>query len=220
MRKKTTIKLLTFFLFAVLTIDIYAVITSNKPLEIIFKPLLITILAIIYLLSVKKPSFLYLSALLFSFWGDVLLLFKEKYFVIGLISFLIAHLFFIKLTSTFFRKAVFIDYLKSSVPFVLFFSGIIFLVKDNLGEMLIPIVVYGVVISLFGTLTLVNYLKDKSKENIVLLLGAIIFILSDSFIALNSFHISSLFYTLSIMATYTLAQYLICSSVVKKQLVS
>lgn len=217
MKSKNKITLASVFFLLVSIIDVYAVITNKRDLEMIFKPLVVTSLAILYLVSVKKASFWFLSALFFCFWGDVLLLFKQKFFVFGLASFLVGHIFYIKIVAGFLTKTSINKIVVSAIPFVLFFSGIVFLIKDNLGAMFVPVIGYGVIISVFGTVCLLNYLQEKTTANLWLLLGAIVFIVSDSMIALNKFYQNNEFFSMSIMLTYIVAQYLICRAIISKQ---
>ncbi len=216
MKRETKITIASILFLISAMVDIYAVITNHKILEIIFKPLLMTTLVIVYLVSVKKPNFWLVSALFFSFWGDVLLLFKEQFFVFGLASFLLAHVLYIKITAGFLNKISPKKILIGSIPFVVFLLVLLNLIKNNLGEMLIPVVVYGIVISTFGAVALLNYMAKKSTENLWLFLGAIIFIASDSMIALNRFYESQEIYSVSIMVTYIVAQYLICKAIIIK----
>jgi uncharacterized membrane protein YhhN len=82
--------------------------------------------------------------------------------------------------------------------------------------MLIPVIIYGIIISTFGTLTLLNYLQQKSTENLWLFLGTLIFIVSDSFLAINKFYGTREVYGVTIMITYIVAQYLICKAMIVK----
>ena len=91
-----------------------------------------------------------------------------------------------------------------------------YLIYSNLGEMLIPVAVYGITISTFGSVALLNYRNEKSTENLWLLVGALLFILSDSLIALNKFYEPHDIYGVSIMITYILAQFLICKAMIVK----
>ena len=213
---KITIASIIFLLVAI--IDVYAVVIQNKSLEIIFKPLLMTTLVIIYLLSVKKANFWLVSALFFSFWGDVFLLDKTNYFVFGLASFLIAHILYIKMTSNFFKKQPFTKVIKAAIIFVALFAGVLFLIKDNLGEMLMPVIVYGIAISAFGTCALLNYQQEKSTANLWLLLGAVLFIASDSLIALNNFYSPMYLFDVLIVILYIVSQYFICKSLILKDM--
>ncbi|CAM1347072.1 lysoplasmalogenase [Tenacibaculum insulae] len=213
-KNKITIASIVFLLIAIA--DVYAVITQNKSIEMVFKPLLMTSLVIVYLLSVKKANFWLISALFFSFWGDVFLLDKANYFVFGLASFLIAHLMYIKMTSQFLINSSFLKIIKAAIFFVILFFVILFLIKDNLGEMLVPVLVYGVAISAFGTCTLLNYQQKKSTANIGLLLGAMLFIASDSLIALNNFYKPEIFFDIAIVVLYIVSQYLIVKTMIAK----
>ncbi|MCD8403710.1 lysoplasmalogenase [Tenacibaculum finnmarkense] len=214
------IKIASIIFLIIAILDVYAVITQHKSLEIICKPLLMTSLVIVYLVSLKKgekANFWLVSALFFSFWGDVFLLDKTNYFVFGLGSFLVAHIMYIKMTANFLKKTAVIQILKSAVIFVALFVTIFLLIKDNLGEMLVPVLVYGTAISGFGTCALLNYQQEKSTENTVLLLGAILFIASDSGIALNNFYSPTHFFDIAIIILYVLAQFLIVKAILLRK---
>lgn len=215
MTKQIKVRIASLLFLIVAIIDVYAVITQNKSLEVVFKPLLMTTLVVMYLISAKKVNFWLVSALFFSFWGDVFLLDKMNYFVFGLASFLIAHFLYIKMISKFLKKQPISKMLKSALVFIILFTGVLFLIKDNLGEMLVPVIVYGIAISTFGTCALLNYQQEKTSANKRLLLGAILFIISDSLIALNNFHSQRPVFDIAIIILYVAAQY----SIVKAMLV-
>ncbi|WP_420553141.1 lysoplasmalogenase [Tenacibaculum aiptasiae] len=219
MTKQTKIAITSILFLLVAITDVYAVITETKSLEIeiIFKPLLMTTLVIVYLVSVKKPNFWLISALFFSFWGDVFLLDEVNYFVFGLGSFLIAHIMYIKMTSQLLKKPSINKILKAAIIFIALFGGVLFLIIDNLGEMLLPVIVYGVAISAFGTSALLNYQQEKSTENTWLLLGAILFIASDSLIALNNFYTPKKLFVIAIIVLYVVSQYLIVKAMIAKK---
>ncbi|MDD7913111.1 lysoplasmalogenase [Polaribacter ponticola] len=213
LKRKTTIASLAFLVIASLHI---VGILFNLKLAFISKPFIITSLVVVYLLSVKKANFWFVSALFFSFWGDVLLLFKEQFFVFGLASFLLAHVLYIKITIAFFKKISLQKIAIACLPFAVFLFLFLNLIKENLGEFKIPVIVYGVVISVFGVVSLLNYMHQKRTANTWLLLGTILFILSDSLIAINKFYSPKEYYQLCIMLTYIVAQYLICKAMIAK----
>ena len=211
---KKTIAYLFFFIVS--ATEIYAILTNSEIIQFIAKPLLMVSLAIVYLVSVSKPNFWYISALFFSFWGDSLLLFKEQYFIYGLGSFLLAHILFITVTSKFLKQISISRILVHSIPFVAFLVCLMFLIGPSLNELLIPVLVYGTVISVFGVVTFLIYTQEKTTENLWLLLGALIFISSDAILAINKFYESQEIYQVLIMATYVIAQFLICKAVISK----
>ncbi|CAL2101140.1 putative membrane protein YhhN [Tenacibaculum sp. 190130A14a] len=217
MTKQTRITIVSLLFLGVAITDVYAVITQNKTLEMIFKPLLMTTLAVVYLVSVKKPSFWVLSALFFSFWGDVFLLDKEKFFVFGLALFLLAHVIYIKITTDLLQKELTSKMITSAIPFVVLFIGLLSLIYANLGDMLVPVIVYGVTISTFGTAALLHYRQDKTTASTWLLLGAVLFIASDSLIALNNFYTPKRLFDVSIIALYIVSQFLIVKALIAKR---
>ena len=212
MNKQTKIIIASIVFLLIAITDVFAVINQNKSLEIIFKPLLMVTLVIVYLLSVKKANFWLVSALFFSFWGDVFLLDKTNSFVFGLASFLVAHIMYIKMVSNFLQKTSVIKKVTAAMPFVILFATLLYIIYPNLNNMLLPVIVYGIAISTFGTLALLNYYQKKSKENTCLLLGSVLFIMSDSLIALNNFYSPDNVLNILIIILYIVSQYLIVKS--------
>ena len=214
--KATKIITASIFFLLVSVADIYAIVDGNQEIEMIAKPLITTSLVILYLLSVSKPNFWYVSALLFAFWGDVLLLFPDQFFVFGLASFLLAHVLLVTVSSRFLQQVSKLRILVHSLPFVVILAVLLYLIYPNLEELLIPVIIYGIVISVFGVVAFLVYTNDKSIANSWLFLGALIFILSDSILAINKFSQSSEFLGIAIMITYIIAQYLICKVMIAK----
>ena len=154
--------------------------------------------------------------MLFSFFGDVFLLGSGTlYFVIGLLFFLIAHVFYISMVFKLLNKIKWTEVLLSSLLFVTFFFVIIYKLYAGLGDLRIPVIIYAFTISIFGIVSMIHYLQRKNKTSVILLMGVIFFIISDTILALNLFHVKQSFYPMSIMITYILAQYLICRFVLK-----
>jgi uncharacterized membrane protein YhhN len=215
MTKQTKTTIASSIFLAVVVLHIFGIL-SNDFLAFISKPFIITTLVIVYLVSVKTPNFWYVSALFFSFWGDVLLLFKDQFFVFGLASFLLAHILYIKIVAEFIKKISLQKVFVVCLPFVVFLFSFLYLLKDTLDEMLIPVIIYGTVICSFGAISLLNYSQEKSKVNLWLFLGTIIFIISDGLIAVHKFINPNEIYQICIMLTYIVAQYLICKAIIVK----
>jgi uncharacterized membrane protein YhhN len=73
-----------------------------------------------------------------------------------------------------------------------------------LGELKIPVSVYAVTISVMLALAFKVYFSSKSQARYLVLLGAVLFVVSDSLLAINKFH-RRCHTLLLIMATYLLA---------------
>jgi uncharacterized membrane protein YhhN len=207
---------ITFFVFVLASIlDIVGIIFSVPMLVYIFKPLIIFSLLFLYVFSLPKRLKWYVMALELCFFGDVLLLFTgELFFIAGLVSFLLAHILFIKIVISRIKKVNLSKVILSAIPFLVVFGFLIFTLKNSLHEMLLPVIIYGLTISTFGTVSLIDFLNKKSKMAMLMLLGAIFFMISDSLLAINKFYNPAHILEIIVMATYVTAQYLIFKSMV------
>lgn len=164
----------------------------------------------------KSIRLMTLLALVFSLLGDVLLMFVDQspnYFMMGLVAFLIAHLFYI---------AVFLkhrDKNKKPIWFglllIIYGIGMFYGLKDGLGEMLIPVVIYMLVIL---TMAITAFWRNNSVGKwsyVLVFFGALFFMMSDSLLAINKFHTALPLSNVSIMLTYALAQFLIVFGILK-----
>lgn len=165
--------------------------------------------------SGDRSYFWLLSALLFSWIGDGLLLYtqvNEIYFLLGLASFLLAHVAYI----ISFRKAatsesaVALNKLWILLP-VGYAGTLIALLIPHLGDMMVPVVAYALIITAMCVQAMLRFGKTSGYSYWFVLIGAIIFIASDSMIAWSTFHTPFDLSRLLIMSTYIVAQYLLVS---------
>ena len=194
----------------------YLLITAFNQEEIarVVKPILLPILLIaVYFSESFSTKKILETALIFSWIGDVILLFADKgeiYFILGLVAFLISHLFYIVL----FSKQTISKSISNKLSFgagigliLIYFSVMIATLGPKLGPLTLPVVIYAVVIS-----TMLYYaLKGSYQWNSIpynsVLIGAVFFISSDSILAFNKFYHPIPQASFSIMITYLLAQY-------------
>ncbi len=209
MKKNNLTKGLAIFFFAVSILDIIGVAINNSWLQVIFKPMIILSLMALYYFSVEKKNNWYLLALAFSFLGDVLLMDKNNLFLYGIAAFLMSQILFIKIIGSQLKPSSLKQKITAILPFLIYIIILLSILKSNLGDFLIPVIIYGITISIFGVVSLLNYLVNKTRISQVLLFGVVLFILSDSMIAFNKFHEAKPYYGVAIMITYVLAQYLI-----------
>ncbi len=212
MNKKTA--LIVFLIFSLLYLGL--VLIEFETITWWLKPFIIPLLSISVFISGKmefKP--LLISALFFSWIGDVVLLFANQgviYFIIGLVSFLIAHLFYIILFSKL-QKVTTIKY-KRFIPLIIFYLfGFLYFLWDKLGGMKIPVIIYALVISTMLLVAIKGYFIWNSKSGKLLLIGAVFFVLSDSILAINKFYMPVYLSSFWIMNTYITAQFLIVKGV-------
>ncbi|MBT7242104.1 MAG: lysoplasmalogenase [Flavobacteriaceae bacterium] len=206
--------LIAFMLFCL--IDFFGIYLDKQMMVNFAKPMLMITLFWYYYSNAKKLNKYFVLGLFFSFLGDILLLGTgEMYFVFGLLFFLIAHVFYIIIVLKIIQITKPKEFIIASVPFLLLFLVLMNVLYAGLGAIKIPVIIYAITISFFGIVSLILYLQAKTKISMLLLVGVLTFIASDTILALNLFYKKQSFYPLLIMMTYVLAQYLICRFVLK-----
>jgi len=208
------IPLIAFVLFSL--IDFYGIYLEKQLMVNFAKPMLMITLFWYYYSNTKQLNKYFVLGLFFSFLGDLLLLGTgEVYFIFGLLFFLIAHVFYIIMVLRLIPARKPKNFIMASVPFLLLFLILMNILFAGLGSMKIPVIIYAMTISFFGIVSLLLYLETKTKISLILLVGVLLFISSDTILALNLFYKTQSFYPLLIMMSYVLAQYLICRLVLK-----
>jgi len=168
-------------------------------------------------LDSKTKQFTFL-ALTFSLIGDVLLMFVDalaNFFISGLLAFLLAHIMYI---------LVFLKQKNSAVkilPFItillIYAAALFYFLKDGLDDLLLPVIVYMLVILLMVITAFLRKGSVPKSSYILVFLGALFFITSDSLLALNKFHTPLPFSNISIMLTYSIAQLFIVFGIKRQQ---
>lgn len=203
--------------------DIISMQLQMPLLEKFFKPLLIPVLVLYFLretsgsASNKSLKKWILLALFFSWAGDVLLLFQAgnaDYFLAGLVSFLFAHIFYIIFFHNIRARENIRPQLLFLVLLVIYYGGLIWWLNPYLGDMKLAVRIYGFVISFMCMLALhMLFLKNRSAGS-YMMLGALLFVISDTLLAINKFYGSFDIAGILIMSTYGFAQLLIVTGAI------
>jgi uncharacterized membrane protein YhhN len=185
-----------------------------------FKVLLMPVLALYLWNSIGEKSknnlfLLSILALAFSYSGDIILMIPGNnplFFIGGLVSFLVAHLIYTKLFTT--LSPLSKNILKKNpiwiIAIILFLTAFLsYLVPKIDTTLKIPVIAYALIICtmLISTLNLKEKIGKRPHNMIVA--GAILFVLSDSILALNQFDPAFQSITLMhalVMITYISAQ--------------
>ena len=218
------------FVFILIVIgDLIGRAINSQTLDYIFKPLLMPWLLGYFLVQISKHRLQnqppsdgraftrgIVWALVFSWLGDVSLMLvsqNDLFFMIGLGNFLIAHVFYgwayhrsVMLSPTsgyIVRKPFWI------LPFLLLGTGLYLYLLPSLQDLAVPVAIYATTIVLMGIFALNRKGTTNTTSYQYIFWGALIFILSDSCIAINKFVTPLPQAGLIIMITYIAAQYLI-----------
>ena len=174
-------------------------------------------LLIVYLIGNTRPlnSSLkkwILLALVFSWLGDVLLMFESinsSFFIFGLVAFLSAHIFYIFFFENVIRKERLNKNYWWFIPVLIYYVALISVLSPHLGDMKLPVRIYGIVISYMLIQALQTGRINNRAAAGLMIVGAILFITSDSILALNKFYQPFEYAGIAIMASYGIAQLLI-----------
>ena len=204
-------------------VNIAGVAMGNKDLVFFSKPLLMPTLAVWLAMEThhQAPRFLkkmVFAGLAFATLGDVLLLFggQPLFFMLGLVAFLFTHLSYIggfssisNLDKGFLRQNP-----VWALPFVAFTTVLLWSIWKGIpAAMDIPVGIYAVVITVMA-LGVVNLKGSVAAATYrILTAGAILFLLSDSLIAMSRFGGAFPSPGIWIMATYVVGQFLIVKGV-------
>lgn len=190
--------------------------------DLFMKPLLLPILIAAVVVTENFPTKkILLIALTFSWVGDIILLFADKgelYFIFGLVAFLLSHVVYIALfskqqnTRTYNNKSVL---WLGSLIILIYFIFMITTLFPKLGPLKIPVVVYAIVITTMLFIAFKGSLKWATPANNYILIGAILFVSSDSILAFNKFYAPITQASFYIMITYCMAQYFIVAGILK-----
>ena len=210
------------FFIVVLCLDLVAVYFGNESLRYVTKTLLMPILVVYFIVNIKPfASSLkkwIVLALVFSWAGDVLLMFESidpSFFMAGLVAFLIAHVFYI----LFFENIIRIENRRKNywwfIPVLIYYVSLIYILSPQLGDMKLPVRIYGIVISymLIQALQMAP-IKNHNAAGLMIA-GAVLFISSDSILAVNKFYSSFDYAGIAIMLSYGIAQLLITLGAVR-----
>ncbi|WKK81419.2 lysoplasmalogenase [Marivirga arenosa] len=159
-------------------------------------------------------------ALAFSWIGDIMLLFTVKHFLFffaGLSAFLAAHIVYIVA----YKKATFKDSFSfrwSAFPFIIIaYLGLMaYLILPYVDSVIqVPIALYALIIASMVVAAWYRKNQTTNESFQFVVLGAALFTISDSILAINRFSHTIPYAGIAVMSTYIVAQWLIVNGLLK-----
>lgn len=198
--------------------NLVAQVIPSEELNQFTKPLLMPLLIFyVYRSTQGKVTgriLLVCLALLLSWFGDIALMYQGAtlYFMIGIGFFLMAQVTYIIVLNQSSYQKLRLD-AKRVLPFVLYGIGLFTLLLPNAGDFRIPIFIYGLVILMMVSTARLREGSTSQNSYCLALYGSMLFVLSDSLIAINKFYLEIPQAGLLIMVTYVAAQFLLVKGV-------
>jgi uncharacterized membrane protein YhhN len=185
----------------------------------ISKAMLLPALAGFYLSKTAVPSTAFLAALFFCWLGDVILIWPQM-FIGGVAAFLVGHVLYIiayrqhreedrsgELLPT--------QKMRFSLPIILAGTGLIVVLFPGLGSMKLPLILYGITIVVMVMTALFRFGRTTPDSFWLVFVGAGLFMISDSVLAINKFLFPVSYASFWIMLTYMSAQLMIVAGIAR-----
>ncbi len=182
-----------------------------RRLFYIFKPLTMVLICLTAILGGNELTVymvMIIVGLVCSLAGDIFLMLPTDQFLPGLIAFLFAHLCYI----TAFASGINSLSWWPLIPLIVW--GIVFylFISSSLGKLKIPVIFYIVIILAMTWLAWERWIQTGQIETLLVLIGAVLFAISDTILAVNRFKGAFKLYRALNLVTYFAAQWLIASS--------
>lgn len=211
---KQTAKIFFVLYTIAVLLDLLFIFLQRDDLRWFSKPLLMPLLLLAFLSGTGRKSgrqtCLIIAALVLSGCGDVLLQAKGL-FIPGLVSFLLAHgcyiLYFSKAGNK--SKGFLQRHPLLILPVLLYIVLLLVLLFPYLGQLKIPVVIYSLTIGAMLLMAINSKYRVTNTAATHFIAGALLFVISDSLLAVNLFAIKQGMLGPGVMATYAAAQFLI-----------
>lgn len=204
--------LVSDILFMYTNINIYIIKTLASALFVLCGAFNIT-LAFFEKGKNRYKSIIILIALIFAFIGDVVLIGN---FILGAIFFAIGHIFFF-LYFILLYKPKWVDLIVFAIIFGISASLILFLPIFDFGNLKYLILIYALIICLMLAKAIGNYIEERNYANLIIMLGALLFYISDLTLVFSNFtDIAPKLFDDICLWTYYPAQFLLAFSIYLK----
>jgi len=224
--KKSDSDIVKYIFIVICVLELASHILVLPEMNHYTKPLLMPALIIYFRRSLLSPpnlSFLIaVLALIFSWVGDVSLMYQNNnpmYFLIGLSAFAVAQILYIfSFSRARYNNETVLSMGRQfgySIPFVLIGLVLLWNLVPEAGDLAYPLIVYALLLLAMVIASILRMEQTNQPSFNQLFFGAILFLLSDSLLAMNKFLMPMENSGLFIMLTYLLAQWNIVNGLLK-----
>lgn len=193
---------------------IWTTYAGTQAQRYLFKPLTTVLILLLALVLPDAISPLYRTlvvlGILFSLAGDIFLMLPVKWFVWGLVSFLVAHLLYV---AGYVVRGGFQLHWAILAVFVLYGAILLTLLWPHVGDLRLPVIIYAAALLMMGWQATEMWWVIRDRAALLAMIGALLFVASDSILALDKFRARIPHRDVLIMSTYYSALLLITWSV-------
>lgn len=223
---KGIVNTLTIGYFIIAFLEIFSEYEKYKPIIFIFKPLITLTLISLYLVSSTKKDKVFLIVLLTSLLTNILFIpGTANYLLYAIIVFTVHRIVVIYLIIKLQKINDLIPVLLGTAPFLLIFFYLFMETTDIPESNYYILIVQNILISLFAGLSLACYVMQDNKQNSILLISALLFVMLQFTVFIEKYYLTDeyqylfrpLAMSLNTMAFFSFYKYVVTAEI-KQQL--
>jgi hypothetical protein len=216
--KTNMLKSITILYFVIAFIEVVSEYFLNKPIIFILKPLIPICLVTIYWVESTKRNFIFITAIFLSLITNILFIPDTPTCLFyAIIVFTLHRILIVCLIFKLQKIKDYIPILIATAPFLLIFSYLFKQTIDIPNESFYILIFQNILISIFAGVALSSYVMNDNKQNSILLISALLFVMLQFVIFIEKYFLTNeyqqlfrpLAMTLNTFAFYTLYKYVI-----------
>jgi hypothetical protein len=190
--KKNIVNLLTIGYFTIALGEVIAEYAKYKPIIFVFKPLITLVLLSMYLLSSTKKSNSFVIILLTSLITNILFIPQDpKFLLYAILVFTVHRIVVLFLVLKLQKITDFIPVVLGTAPFLLIFFYLFMETTDIPESSYYILVIQNVLISVFAGLALSSYVMHDNKQNSILLISALLFVMLQFTVFIEKYYLTN-----------------------------
>jgi len=176
--KEKIVKTLTVIYFVIAFFEVVAEYFINKSAIFLLKPMIPLLLIIIYYFESNSKNWVVILAIFLSLVTNVLFIPNtQEYLLCGLIAFTIHRIVVLYLIFTLQKIKDYIPAIIATAPFLLVFFYMFMETPDIPEKSIYILILQNILISIFAGVALSSYVMQDNKQNSLLLICALLFVM-------------------------------------------
>jgi hypothetical protein len=186
-------KLIITLYFAIATVEVTTEMFSYKPLLFVFKPLIPTMLMVLYWNSSTRRNPLFFATILLSLITDVFFISStEDMLFLGLITFFMHQLLIIYYISKLINLKDYIPLLIAMIPFLFIFFYLLSISSETTSRTYYFVIIQNILISILAGITLSQYIMFFNKKNTWLFIFGLLCVTQYFIVFIEKYYLSGL----------------------------
>lgn len=158
---------ITMLIFALLILEIIAVIISFDFVQFSFRPTVVVLILYLYWHTSKERNTLFFITYLTLLLTSICILFKDQYiFTIGLLSIVVHRIMLIYFLIKLNKIRDYAPVLIAIVPFISIFSYLLFIADEIPAVSYYPLVLQNILVSIFAGIVLSNHFMNQNYSTV------------------------------------------------------